>query len=166
VDIDICFELISGMRINFHKIVPMNILEGEEIDQFANIFGCPVGAFPIKYIGIPLHYQKLRREDLQPLIDKIIKKIAGWRGKLLTQADGLILIRICIASIRTYFLSFFKFSKWAIELINSHLANCFWDDYDGHRKLHLANWHLICMKEYGGMGVPNMKDFNLCLLGS
>jgi hypothetical protein len=37
------------------------------------------------YIGIPLHYNKLRREDLQPLIDKMIKRIAGWRGKLLTQ---------------------------------------------------------------------------------
>jgi hypothetical protein len=46
------------------------------------------------------------------------------------------------------------------------MANCFWDDYEGHRKLHLANWHMICMKkEHGGLGVPNLKDFNLCLLG-
>jgi hypothetical protein len=74
-----CFELISGMRINFHKreLVPINILAGEELDQFADIFGCLVGDFPIKYLGIPLHYQKLRREDLQPLIDKIIKRIAS-----------------------------------------------------------------------------------------
>jgi hypothetical protein len=47
------------------------------------------------------------------------------------------------------------------------MANYFWDDYEGHRKMHLANWHLICMKkEHGGGGVPNLKDFNLCLLGS
>jgi hypothetical protein len=47
------------------------------------------------------------------------------------------------------------------------MTNCFWDDYEGHRKLHLANWHMICMKRlYGGLGVPNLKDFNLCLLGS
>jgi hypothetical protein len=78
----------------------------------------------------------------------------------------LILIRTCIASIPTYLLSFFGFPKWAIELINSHMVNCFWDDYGGHRKLHLANWHLICMKkEYGGLGVPNLKDLNWCLLG-
>jgi hypothetical protein len=32
------------------------------------------------------------------------------------------------------------------------MANCLWDDYEGHRKLHLANWHLICMnKEHGGL---------------
>jgi hypothetical protein len=33
-------------------------------------------------------------------------------------------------------------------------------------KLHLANWHLIYMKkDYGGLGIPDMKDLNLCLLG-
>jgi hypothetical protein len=31
----------------------------------------------------------------------------------------------------------------------------------------LANWHLVCMKkEYGGLGIPSLKDLNLCLLGS
>jgi hypothetical protein len=45
------------------------------------------------------------------------------------------------------------------------MTNCLWDDYEDHKKLHLANWHLICMKkEYGGLGVPGPKDLNLCLL--
>jgi hypothetical protein len=47
------------------------------------------------------------------------------------------------------------------------MANCFWDDYEGHRKLHLAHWHLICTKKkYEGLGVLNLKYLNLCLLGS
>jgi hypothetical protein len=46
-----------------------------EIECFAGVFGCPVGAFPIKYLGVPLHYSKLRREHLQPLVDKILKKL-------------------------------------------------------------------------------------------
>jgi hypothetical protein len=66
-----------------------------------------------------------RREDLQPLVEKIIKRIADWRGKLLTQGRRLVLIKTCLVSIRIYLLSFFKFHKWAIELINSHMANCF-----------------------------------------
>jgi hypothetical protein len=98
-----------------------------------------VGSFPITYLGIPLHYNKLRREDLQPLIDKIIKRIAGWRGKLLNHVGKLILIRTCLVNIPVYLLSFFKFPRWATNLINSHMTNCFWDDYEGHRKLHLAN---------------------------
>jgi hypothetical protein len=81
-----CFELMSGMRINYDKceIVPTNPNDVEDLKHFAGIFGCRVGELPIKYLGIPLHYHKLSREDLQPLIDKIIKRIASWRGKLLT----------------------------------------------------------------------------------
>jgi hypothetical protein len=79
-----------------------------------------MGDFSIKYFGIPLHYSKLRREDLQPLIDKIIKRMAGWRGKLLTQAGSLILIKSCLASIPVYLMSFFKFPSWAIDLINTY----------------------------------------------
>jgi hypothetical protein len=31
----------------------------------------------------------------------------------------------------------------------------------------LANWHLICTeKEFGELGIPGLRDLNLCLLGS
>lgn len=77
------------------------------------------------------------------------------------------LIKICLTSIPVYLLSFFKFPKWATDLINSHMANCLWDDYEGHGNIHLANWQLVSMKkDQGGLGVPNLRDLNLCLLGS
>jgi hypothetical protein len=31
----------------------------------------------MNYLGAPLHYKKLRKEDLQPVIDKVIKKVVG-----------------------------------------------------------------------------------------
>ena len=163
-----CFEQVSGMRINYSKseIIPIE-LSSKETKSFADILGCRVGAFPIKYLGIPLHYDKLRREDIQPLIDKILKRMSGWRGKLLSYAARLTLIKTCLASILIYLLSFFKFPKWALDMINSQMANCLWNDFEGNRKIHLANWHLVCMsKKHGGLGVPNIRDVNLCLLGS
>jgi hypothetical protein len=99
-------------------------LDELEANSLANIFGCPVGAFPIKYMWIPLHHKKLRREDLQPLVDKIIKRIVGWRGKLISYEGRLVLIETCPASILVYLMSFFKFSNWALDLLDSHLANC------------------------------------------
>ena len=90
-----CFEKVSGMRTNYSKseIIPIGIT-AEEVVSFSNIMGCTVGALPIKYLGIPLHYDKLRREDIQPLIDKILKKMAGWRGKLLSYSA-----RLCLPAI-------------------------------------------------------------------
>jgi hypothetical protein len=83
--------MMSGMRINYHKseLVLVHHMEMDKVQFYTNLFGYPVGAFPIRYLGIPLHYNKLRRDDLQPLIDKIINRIVGWRGKLLTQAGRL-----------------------------------------------------------------------------
>src|SRR4051812_48688278 len=47
------------------------------------------------------------------------------------------------------------------------MANCLWNDFEGNRKIHLANWKLVCMKkEFGGLGIPNLQEVNLCLLGS
>jgi hypothetical protein len=73
-----CFEQVSGMRINYNKseISPLG-LDETKTALFADILCCVVGTFPIKYEGIPLHYTKLRREDIQPLIDKVLKRIAG-----------------------------------------------------------------------------------------
>ena len=160
------FEMISGMRINYSKseLIPVNI-DATEVGEFLDILECTKGSFPIKYLGIPLHYDKLRREDVQPLIDKIMKRIAGWKGKLLSYKGRIILIQACLDSIPVYLLSFFKFPKWAIELINAQMANCLWNDFEGHRKLHLANWKMVAMKkEFGGLGIPNLQEVNLCLL--
>jgi hypothetical protein len=88
-------------------------------------------------LGVPLHYSKLRKEDLQPVIDKIMKGIAEWRGKLLSYRGRLTLLQACIASIPLYLLSMIKFPKWALTMINSHVANFFWGDKDGGHKYHL-----------------------------
>jgi len=74
----------------------MNVNE-QERGGMVEILGCPEGTFPINYLGIPLHYEKLKREDIQPLIDKILKRIAGWRGKLLSYAGRIVLIKTCLA---------------------------------------------------------------------
>ena len=87
---------------------------------FLTFFSCPLVEFPIKYLGIPLHYDNLRKEDIQPLVDKMLKKIAGWRGKLLSYAARVVLIKACLASIPVYLLSFIKFLKWAIRIIHTH----------------------------------------------
>jgi hypothetical protein len=117
---------MSGMRINFHKcdLIAINV-EEEEAQTIAQSLYCRLGKFPMKYLGVPLHYKKLRKEDLQPVIDKILKKAAGWRGRLLNHAAKLELVRSVLASIPLYLLSVIKFPKWALALINSQMAHCF-----------------------------------------
>ena len=70
-----CFESLSGMKINFHKSDLMTINIDEEVaNDFAQIFCCKKGSFPIKYLGVSLHYDNLKREDIHPIIGRIIKR--------------------------------------------------------------------------------------------
>jgi hypothetical protein len=77
----ILFEKVSGMRINFHKseLIPLH-LDPESVHDLSHILHCPIDSLPFKYLGVPIHFERLRRKDLQHVINKLVKRIAEWRG--------------------------------------------------------------------------------------
>jgi len=52
---------------------------------------------------------KLRREDLQTVVDKVITSIASWKGRLLSYARRLTWLKACLASIPIY--------HWALHVL-------------------------------------------------
>jgi hypothetical protein len=69
-----------------------------------------------------------------------------------------VLIKICLASIPIYLLSFIKFPKWGIRLLEFQMAHCLWNNTADCHRYHLASWqHVTMLKEYGGMGVPSIR---------
>lgn len=81
---------MSGMKINYDKSDLLTTgLDEDGTNEFAKLFCSKKSEFPIKYLGVPLHFTKLRRQDLRPVTDNIIKRIAGWRGRLMSYADRL-----------------------------------------------------------------------------
>ena len=159
---------MTGMKINYDKSDLLTIGTDEErVNEFARIFCCKTGEFPLKYLGVPFHFTKLRREDLQPIIDNIIKRIAWWKGRLLSYAGRLTLLKACLASIPIYLMSIIKFPRWAIDMINSHMARFLWNNSEDKHKYHLTNWQLVAQKkELGGLGIPDLRNLNLSLLSS
>jgi hypothetical protein len=87
------FEKVYRMKINFDKseFIPMN-LDAEQTHEVAHVLNCPLGSLPFRYLGVLIHFEKLKREDLQPVIDKLRKMVAGWKGKLLAYSNMLVLI--------------------------------------------------------------------------
>ena len=76
----ICFEQMSGMKINYDKSDLLTMGLGEdEANCFAKVFCCKRSDFPIKYLGVPLHYMKLRRQDVQPSLIKSLKEFLGGK---------------------------------------------------------------------------------------
>ena len=58
------FEQLSGLKINFHKseLFCYGVAKANQ-NEYTQIFGCDVGSFPFRYLGIPIHHRKLRNKD-------------------------------------------------------------------------------------------------------
>ena len=58
------FEQLSGLKINFHKSEIICFGQAKDLeDQYKHIFGCESGSLPMRYLGIPVHYRKLRNAE-------------------------------------------------------------------------------------------------------
>jgi hypothetical protein len=52
--ISLCFEAISGLKINLAKSEIVHVGEVEDLEELASILGCRVSSLPIKYVDLPL----------------------------------------------------------------------------------------------------------------
>lgn len=58
------FEKLSGLKINFHKSELYSFGEAEAFGkEYTKLFGCSIGEFPIRYLGIPIQYKNLRNAE-------------------------------------------------------------------------------------------------------
>ncbi|GJM96927.1 hypothetical protein PR202_ga13805 [Eleusine coracana subsp. coracana] len=47
------------------------------------------------------------------------------------------------------------------------MSHCLWNNFDDNHAYHLVNWPSVTMKkEYGGLGIPDLRDLNVALLAS
>jgi hypothetical protein len=106
------FEQLSGLKINFHKSEIYCFGEAKELEgNYTELFGCETGSFPFKYLGIPIHFRKLRNGEWKPVEDRFKTKLGNWIGKLLSYGDRLILINSVLTSLPMFMLYFFSNSK-------------------------------------------------------
>jgi hypothetical protein len=55
------FEQLSGLKINFHKAEIYCFGAAKDFEEsYRKIFGCESGFFPLKYLGIPIHFRGLK----------------------------------------------------------------------------------------------------------
>jgi hypothetical protein len=73
------YEMMSGLKINFSKseVIVING-DNDKNSQIADLFNCQVGAFPIKYLGVPVSPSRLHVKDWWPIVEPNEKKLAIW----------------------------------------------------------------------------------------
>jgi len=161
------FEEVSGLRVNFHKILltGVNIYESW-LTEAASVMNCRRGTIPFVYLGLPIGGDSRRLSFWKPVVDRIVDRLSSWKNKFLSFGGLLVLLKSILSSISVYFLSFFKAPVGIISSIESIFKKFFWGGGEDNRKIAWINWNSICSpKDERGLGVRRVGAFNLSLLG-
>lgn len=141
-----CFEMWSGLRINFNKISLIHLGEDNLTSQIISvIFSCRVDTLPIRYLGYPLRQGRLSKQDWDPLLDHLERRLEGWKGKYLFLAGRIILINVVLSAIPLYFMSVAYLPYWVINKIDSISRRFLWQRVgENANKFHLVTLGQIC----------------------
>jgi len=158
------FASASGLITNTVKSAAYPVrCEGLDLQHIMEHFQCPVKSFPCTYLGLPLHVKQVRRVDIQPLIDKLGKRLSAWKGMLLNRAGKLRLINSVLTAIPTYYLTVFRMQKWAIKRIDKLRRNFLWKGSTEANGGHcLVKWaKSMRPKRFGGLGILDLDLFRV-----
>ena len=146
------FEQLSGLKINFHKSELFCFGEAKEaIQQYTDLFGCAQGQFPMRYLGIPIHYRRLTNAEWKEVEERLQKRLASWKGKLLTVGGRLVLINSVLTNMVLYMLSFFLVPKGVLKRLNYYRSRFFWQGDLEKKKYRLARWNEVCRPKDQGV---------------
>jgi hypothetical protein len=141
------FEQLSGLKINFHKSKIFYFGKAKEVeDQYRQIFGCESGSLPFKYLGVPIHYRKLRNAEWYPIECCFAGKLGCWKGKMLSYGDRdrLVLINSVLSSLPMFMFSFPKIPEAVKKRILVYRSIFSWQSDEHKKRYSLTKWNISC----------------------
>ena len=130
------FEQASGLRINFHKSELFCFRNSQDhMDQYVELFGCKSGDFPIQYLGIPIHFRKLRNAEWRKVEERFERRLSSWKGKHLSIGGRLTLINSVLSSLPMYMMSFFALPKGVQKKLDYFRSRFYWQGDEKKRNI-------------------------------
>ena len=122
----IWFKAVSGLKINLGKsdLVPVGMLDN--LDLLLIVLGCKQGTLPMKYLGVPLGAKFKDKAIWNPILEKIERRLAGWKRLYLSKGGRVTLIKSTLFNLPTYFLSLFPIPATVANQIEKLQKNFLW----------------------------------------
>ncbi|KAH1033463.1 hypothetical protein J1N35_045637 [Gossypium stocksii] len=131
-----CFEIFSGLSINFKKSCIVGFEVNEEfLYRMAAICKCKIGKLPMNYLGIPLGADLRRATTWEAVIESFRKKLSGWKCRSMSWAARIVLINSVLSNLPIYFMSLFQAPESVIKRIDKIRRNFLWGGVDGKWKM-------------------------------
>ena len=114
---------------------------------------------------LPLSIFRLKKEDLQPLVDKIARRLPSWMSHLMTPIGRATMVNVVLSSIPVYLLMAINAPKWVIKGIDKIRRSFLWaGKASTNGGVCRVAWARVCLpKEYGGLGIPDLERLGITL---
>ncbi|XP_074288913.1 uncharacterized protein LOC141614057 [Silene latifolia] len=136
------FALLSGLHANTEKT---SIYFGGVSELVKELIlsstGFYEGAFPLGYLGLPLHTSRLTSDMFDTIIIKIQQAMAHWSNCFLSYAGKLQLINSIVFGLENFWCSTVLLPRTVISHINKLCKDFFWGIPMGYRRMGLwSRW--------------------------
>ncbi|XP_050212856.1 uncharacterized protein LOC126664492 [Mercurialis annua] len=161
-----CFELISGLQINFQKsaIVGLNV-DDASLNAAAEILQCKIDFLPFTYLGLPLGSKSVKAGLWEPIVNNFTSQLATWKGKLLSPAGRLVLIKSVLSSLPVYYLCSFSIPQSVINTLERYMRRFLWSGSGDNMGFSKVSWNDVCLPiDRGGLNITPMRLKNQSLL--
>ena len=131
------YEQASGQQLNRTKtslFFSKNTL-GDVQEEIKTRFGAQVIKQHKRYLGLPSLIGRNKQSTFKSIKEKLGKKPAGWKEKMLSKAGKEILIKAVVQAIPTYTMSCFKLHDSLCEDLTSMIQNFWWGQKKDEKKI-------------------------------
>ncbi|GAA0153481.1 reverse transcriptase [Lithospermum erythrorhizon] len=161
------FGSMTGLFPNLDKSLCFFVGVPDSVKmKLGNILSIPVGTLPIKYLGVPLTTCTIIASDCMVLVDKIERKIDGWKHKSISYAGRVVLINSVLFGTSNYWAQCVFSPQEVCKSIEKIVRTFLWSGAkDGSYKAKVA-WNDVCRKkDKGGLGIKRLRDWNSACMG-
>ncbi|EOY21945.1 Uncharacterized protein TCM_014115 [Theobroma cacao] len=133
--------------------------------QSAEKIMCKVGYLPTTYLRLPLGAKHNSTRFWDPILEKVKRKLAGWKTKMLSFEGRITLLKSVLTSMPVFFMSLFQVPHKVKNELEKLQRRFLWGGDDQKRKIHLVKWDKVCnYKDCRGIDITDIEVKNHALL--
>ena len=115
---------------------------------------------------MPVGCNHRKRYFWNSMVDKIRKKLAKWRRKVLSFVGRIVLLKSVIIALHLSYLFLFMMLVNVTKEVKRIQRDFLWGLGQDHKKIAWGKWDTLCKpKNEDDLGVRDLEAFNKALLG-
>nr|GEV34889.1 putative ribonuclease H protein At1g65750 family [Tanacetum cinerariifolium] len=150
-----CFCDSSREIVSFLKsyvCFSSNVLE-ERANEVSGILGIDHTDDLGFYLGMPTINGRVTKATFQHIIDKVYKRLSGWKAKCISLSRRTTLIKSVLSSLAYYSMQTIKFPRSVCDSVDQKSRMFIWGGSNDKKKIHLLSWNTLQrQRKEGGLG--------------